>query len=155
MQRYALPISTHTNKQLSLLAKLDRNLPLTERPRLGTQHLGLFFQRHADLVAHGDEALGEVHVVLHDEADGDHDVVDVLEGECVLAGVLVLLLQESDGVLAPVAQRVEVVRGVVAVVEAEAVALGILVSKGRRRKEKSKLKKKKRDWDHSRQRRST
>lgn len=40
-------------------------------------------------------------------------------------------LQEVDGLVAPVAERVQVVGGVVAVVEAEAVALIPLIREGR------------------------
>jgi hypothetical protein len=50
-----------------------------------------------------------------------------VEDEGVLRGVVVAGLEESDGVVAPVAERVEVVRGVVAVVEAVAVGLFVLV----------------------------
>jgi hypothetical protein len=65
-----------------------------------------------------------MHIVLGEQGEGDHQVVDVVEDERVLVRVLLLLREESNGVLAPVAERVEVVRGVVAVVEAVAVALG-------------------------------
>ena len=76
-----------------------------------------------DLVANGDHAAGEVVVVFHEQADSDHEVVDVVEDQGTLLGVGLLLLQERAGVVAPVPQRVQVVRGVVPVVEAVAVAL--------------------------------
>lgn len=62
-------------------------------------------------------------VVLAQQRDGQHEVVDVVEDERVLVRILLLLRQEGDGVVAPMPQRVEMVRGVVAVVVAVAVAL--------------------------------
>jgi hypothetical protein len=64
-----------------------------------------------------------VGVVLHEQPDRDHEVVDVVKDEGLLGGVGFLLPEEGDGVVPPVAPRVEVVRGVVAVVVAVAVAL--------------------------------
>lgn len=68
-------------------------------------------------------------VVLAQQRDGQHKIIDIVEHEGVLINVLLFLRQEGYGVVAPVAQRVEVVRGVVAVVVAVAVALGSCVSK--------------------------
>lgn len=41
----------------------------------------------------------------------------------MFAGVAVFLLEESNGMVAPVSSRVEVVRCVIAIIEAETVAL--------------------------------
>ena len=62
-------------------------------------------------------------VILAQQGDSQHEVVDVIEHECMFVGVLRLLREEGDGVVAPVAERVEVMRGVVAVVVAVAVTL--------------------------------
>ena len=62
-------------------------------------------------------------VVLCEQAHGEHDVVDVAEDEGALGGVAAAGAQERGGLLAPVAPRVQVVRGVVAVVVAVAVGL--------------------------------
>ena len=67
-----------------------------------------------------------MHVVLGQELVRDHDVINVAKDESVFIGVTVFLLQERDGVVAPVAAGVEVVGGVVAVIEAETVTLCLL-----------------------------
>lgn len=85
-------------------------------------------QGHGDLVANGHHAPGEGLVVLEHEPRGDHEVVNVVEDEGVLLGVQRLALDECGWVLAPVAEGVEVVGCVVAVVEAVAVALVVFVS---------------------------
>ena len=91
---------------------------------MSLQHGDPLVHGHGDLVgAYRHEAAREALVVLHQEADGDHEVVDVVEDQGALLGVGVLLLEEGLGVVAPVAEGVEVVRGVVPVVEAVAVAL--------------------------------
>lgn len=82
--------------------------------------------RHADLVAHRHQTPRQVVVVLAHQSHRDHDVVDVAEHEGMLGCIPVLLPQEGEGVVAPVTARVQVVRGVVAVIVAEAVALFIV-----------------------------
>lgn len=78
---------------------------------------------HADLRSNRHQTPGQVVVILPHEPDGDHDVVDVVEDEGPAVLVLFLGLHEGERVVAPVAARVEVVRGVPAVVEAVAVTL--------------------------------
>lgn len=107
-----------------LLPPLLSNLLLTEPPRLAPQHLHPLLQRHVHLFPYGHQRLSQALVVLGQDGEGDHEVVDVVEDEGMLVGVLLLLLKEGGGVVAPVAERVEVMRGVVAVVVTVAVALG-------------------------------
>lgn len=88
------------------------------------EHGDALVHRHADLpLADGDHALGEVLVVLGQELDCHHEVVDVVKDQGVVGGVGVLGLEESHRVVTPVAERVEMMRRVVAVVEAVTVAL--------------------------------
>ena len=88
------------------------------------QHLHPLLVRHGNLLRPDrHKALGEGVVVFAEEPHCDHHIVDVVEDEGVLRGVVVPGLEEGDGVVAPVAEGVEVVRGVVAVVEAVAVGL--------------------------------
>lgn len=75
------------------------------------------------MVADGYQALGDVLVVLSQEVDREEEVVDVVEYDCVFVGVLLFLREEGDGVIAPVAERVEMMRGVVAIIVAVSVAL--------------------------------
>lgn len=90
--------------------KLLNNLLLGKPPRMAPQHVHALLVRHGDLLgADGDQTLGEGVVVLHQQTDGDEDVVDVVEDEGVLGGVVVACLEEGDGVIAPVAEGVEVV----------------------------------------------
>ena len=56
-------------------------------------------------------------VVLAQQRHRHHDVIDVVEDESAAVAVLRLGGDECEGVVAPVAAGVEVVRGVVAVIE--------------------------------------
>lgn len=103
--------------------KLLPDFCLAKASGLGAQHGSNFLQTHADLIPHGNQAFGQVQVVLAQQPDGDHDIIDVAKHQGMLGRVTVLLLQERVGVLAPVTTRVEVVRGVVSVVVAETIAL--------------------------------
>lgn len=96
---------------------------LREAPRLGAQHVRELLLRHADLVAHGHEAVGKVHIVLLHQLKCHHQVVDVVEDKRSAVAVGGLGFDEVHGLIAPVSARVQVVAGVVAVIEAEAVAL--------------------------------
>lgn len=112
------------NPSLSLLPILGLDVLLGEGNRVPLQHLSPLLHGHPDLrLADGHHAPGQLHVVLAQQRDRHHEVVDIVEDEGAVGGVRVLGFEEGDGVLAPVPQRVEVVRGVVAVVEAVAIAL--------------------------------
>lgn len=88
------------------------------------EHLDTLFHGHPDLpLPDGDQALREVRIVLGDELERHHEVVDVVEHQGLVAGIGMLPLEKGHGVLAPVPQRVEVVGRVVTVVEAVTIAL--------------------------------
>ena len=72
--------------------------------------------------------IGQVGVVLGQQLPGDGDVVDVGKDESAAAGVARACLNQGGGVIAPVAARVQVMAGVVAIVEAVSVALFPLLS---------------------------
>jgi len=110
--------------QLSiLLAPFLCDLLLSKLPCLALQHLDLLVKRKFHLVAHRYETLGDVLVVLSQQIDCEEEVVDVVKDNCLFIRVLLLLRQEGNWVLAPVAERVEVMRGVVAIVVTVSVAL--------------------------------
>ena len=113
-----------------LLAPLLRNLLLTKLARLPSQHICPFLNRQLHLLAHRHQTSGQMHVVLGKQGEGDHKVVNVVEDERVLVGVLLLLGEERDRVLTPVAEGVQVVRGVITVIEAVAVALERMLAFG-------------------------
>jgi hypothetical protein len=75
------------------------------------------------MVPEGYHAFGQGLVVSEHEPHSHHEIVNVVEDEGVLRCILLLPFDESDGVLTPMAQRVEMVRGVIAIVEAMAVTL--------------------------------
>jgi len=106
-----------------LLPPLLRDLLLCEPPGLPLQHLHALLHRHLHLLAHRNQATRQVLVVLAQQCDGQHEVVDVVEDQRVLIRVLLLLRQERDGMVTPVAERIEVMRGVIPVVVAVAIAL--------------------------------
>lgn len=90
------------------------------------EHGGTAFEGEGHLLtADGDEPAREVVVVLAQQAHRDADVVDVVKHERALPSVLVASLEEGQRMLTPVPQRIQVVRRVVSVVEAEPVARNI------------------------------
>ena len=105
------------------LSKLGFYIILCELLRLGAQQRGSLLQSQRDLVAHGHQAFGQVHVVFLHQLDRQHDVVDIPEHQSVFGSIAMFLLQESDRVFTPVSSRIEVVRGVVAIIIAEPIAL--------------------------------
>lgn len=79
---------------------------------------------HADLLlADGYHALGQPGIVLAQQRDRHEEVVDVVEDQGAVRGICVLRLEEGHRVLSPVSHGVEMMRGVVPVIEAVAVAL--------------------------------
>jgi hypothetical protein len=62
-------------------------------------------------------------VVLSQQIDGEKEVVDVVKYNCVFVRVLLLLRKERNWVLAPVTERVEVMRGMVTIIVTVSVAL--------------------------------
>lgn len=64
-----------------------------------------------------------MHVVLAQQRDRHHNIVDILEDERAAVAVLLLGFDKGDGVVTPMAAWVEVVRCVVTVIEAVAVGL--------------------------------
>ena len=100
------------------------DLLLTKPSRLPPQHLRNLTFLHTNLVPDRHQTLSQLHVILPQQRNRHHDVVDIVENERAVGGVLGFGFREGKGVVAPVPARVEVVRGVVAVVEAVAVGLG-------------------------------
>lgn len=68
-----------------------------------------------------------MHVVLRQQPKCYFQVIDVVEYQSAFGGIAGLGFQEGVWVVTPVSEGVEVVRSVVAVVEAETVGLGVLV----------------------------
>lgn len=75
---------------------------------MALQHCDALLHRHVDLIAYGHEAPGQMLVVVHHEPDGDHEIIDVVEDECLLATVDLLAVKEVYGMLSPVPQGVKV-----------------------------------------------
>jgi hypothetical protein len=62
-------------------------------------------------------------IVLSEQVDRKKEVIDVIENDCVLVGVLLLLRKERNWMFTPVTERIEVMRCVIAIVVTVAVAL--------------------------------
>ena len=75
------------------------------------------------LLADRHETASQMIVVLSHQPVRDLEVVDVAEDEGAAAGVFGFAFEEGDGLIAPVAEGVEVVGRMVTVVEGEAVGL--------------------------------
>ncbi len=76
-----------------------------------------------------------MHVILRQQPESYFQVIDVVEYQSAFGRVAGLGFQEGVWVVTPVSEGIEVVRGVVAVVEAEAVGLGVLVELCMRREQ--------------------
>lgn len=91
---------------------------------MSPEHGGPLLHGHADLLlADGHHALSQPGIVLAQQRDRHEEVVDVVEDQGAVRGICVLGLEEGHRVLAPVSHRVEMMRGVVSVIEAVTVAL--------------------------------
>lgn len=142
-----VPFKPRTKTSLRLgAAKLGLDLVLGEGSRVPPEHHGALLHGHADLLlADGHHALGQPGIVLAEQRDRHEEVVDVVEDQGAVRGVRVLGLEEGHGVLAPVPHGVEMMRGVVPVVEAVTVALmdsqspALEAAKGARRALRRKL----------------
>lgn len=62
-------------------------------------------------------------VILPKKIDSDEDIVDIPEYEGIFLRIAVLLLEEGNGMISPVTAGVEMVRGVVTVIERESITL--------------------------------
>jgi hypothetical protein len=97
---------------------------LPEPPCLPHQHLLDLIMAHAPLLlADGNQTFCEMIVVLAHQTVGYLEIVDVSEDECSASDVGISALDEGDRLVAPVAEGIQMMRGVVAVVEAETVRL--------------------------------
>jgi hypothetical protein len=75
------------------------------------------------LLADGNQTFCEMIIVLAHETVGYLKVVDVSKDECSASDIGILALDEGERLVAPVAEGVQMMRGVVAVVEAETIGL--------------------------------
>jgi hypothetical protein len=85
---------THDRRLLQfgiLLPPFLSNLLLGKPPRLALQHLYLLFERELHLVAHRDQTLRNVLVVLPEQVDREKEVIDVVEDNRVFVRILLFL----------------------------------------------------------------
>jgi hypothetical protein len=75
------------------------------------------------LITDRDHTFSQELVVLPKQIHSNENVIDVSEDQSIFLGIDILLLEERDRVISPVATRVQVVRSVVAVIERESVTL--------------------------------
>lgn len=106
-----------------MFSKLPLNILLREHSRLAFQHLHLLCMGHPDLLSNWHQTFRQVVIVVPHQPICDHQVVDVAEYECVLSCVDVFSFEKGCGMIAPVPKWIQVMRGVVAVIETVAVAL--------------------------------
>lgn len=97
---------------------------LAESPCLCLEHLFDVVVAHQPLfLADGDKTSCKVIVVLAHEAVGYLEVIDVSKDEGTAGNVGVLAFDEGKRLIAPVAERIQMVGGVITVVEAETIGL--------------------------------
>lgn len=58
------------------------------------------------LATDGHQATGDVVIVLPQQVNGEHHVVDVVKHECMLIRVLLLLGQECNWMIAPMSKGI-------------------------------------------------
>lgn len=125
--------------QLSL-PEYFRDLLLAEPLRFTPKQSHELLVGLPNLVSYGHEAPGEVVVVFRQQPIRDLDIINVVKYQCPLGLVLVLGLDDGRRVVTPVTPAVQVVRGVVAVIEAVTVTLdGVLAREQERQKQKTHL----------------
>ena len=86
-------------------------------------HLGSLLKGHVDLLAHRDQTLGQMHVVLLQNLDRNENKVYVAKHQGTLLGITLLLPDKGTWVVSPVATGIQMMRSMVAVIEREAIAL--------------------------------
>ena len=64
-------------------------------------------------------------IILAKQMDRDEDIIDVSEHQSLLFGIAIFLFDKGHWVISPVAARVQMVRGVITIVERKAVTLGL------------------------------
>ncbi len=105
------------------LLKPPPYLLLSKPPRLSPQHIRNLSLTHTNLVANGEKPSSKIRIVFLQELDRHHEIVDIVKHKRTAGPICFLRFQEVEWVVPPVPPWIQVVRGVVAVVEAEAVAL--------------------------------
>lgn len=86
-------------------------------------HLGSLLKGHVDLLAHRDQALGQMHVVLLQHLDRNEDKVNVAKYQGTLLGITLLLSDKGAWMVSPVAAGIQMMRSMVPIIEREAIAL--------------------------------
>lgn len=110
---------------LAAFVVLLLDLFFRESPCLRPQHIGNLLLRHADLVSNGNYTVCQIEIVFPQNAISYHDVVDVLEDKSPSIDVFLLSLEEGAWMVFPMAQRIEMVGRMPAVIEAMAIALEV------------------------------
>ena len=87
------------------------------------EHFDTLLHGHVNLVTDRHETFSEMFIIAHHEPDSDHEVINVVEDERVLATVGLLALKEMHGVIPPVTEGVEMMRRVITVIVAVPIAL--------------------------------
>ena len=111
---------------LCILFKLSANVIFSEPPGLGPQHARDLSLAHANLIANWNQTASKIHIVLLQELDRHHEIVDIVENKRTSSSIRFFRFDEMKGMVAPVPSWIQVMRRVVAIVEAEAVALCIV-----------------------------
>jgi hypothetical protein len=114
----------------SFLPKLSPDVVIREPPRLAPQHFHPFPMVHLNLVSNRHQTRCQIIVVFPHQPIRELHVVDITEYERVFGRVEVFGFKKCGGVITPVTERVEMVRGVVAIVETIAVALRKMTGQG-------------------------
>ena len=96
---------------------------MREAPCLTSQHFHPLPVAHLNLISNRHQTRCQIIVVFPHQPICEHYVVDITEYERVLGRIEVSGFEKGSGVIAPVTERVDMVRGVVAIVETETVAL--------------------------------
>ena len=95
----------HSRRHMKLLP----NLVVGELACQGLQKLDPLLHRPIDLAADRHKTARQRLVILHQQANGDEDEVDIVKYQSPLLGIGFLLFQERYGVVSPVSQRIKMV----------------------------------------------
>jgi hypothetical protein len=90
------------------LFKLSANVIFSEPPGFGPQHIRDFSLAHTDLATNWNKTASQIHIVLLQELDRHHEIVDIIEHKRPSDPICLLRLQEMKWMVSPVPPWIQV-----------------------------------------------
>lgn len=78
---------------------------------------------HAYLIPYGYKARGKVHIVLPQQGDSHHDVINIMKYKSAASRILCLRFDKRNWMISPMPTRIEMVGRMIAIIETMTVGL--------------------------------